>query len=96
MPGRDLKAPAPVKKNKKVEYIIEKIVDSKISYGRNKYLVRWLGYGPESDEWLDEGYMENAQKHIQAYELLNEPRKQNRRKAGPILDGHSRQHNAQL
>jgi len=34
------------------EYYIDKIIDV-CKHGRGmQYLVQWLGYGPEGDEWL--------------------------------------------
>jgi hypothetical protein len=34
------------------EYFVEKIIDARKRGRGMQYLVRWLGYGPEEDQWL--------------------------------------------
>ena len=34
------------------EYYVDKIMDAHKCRQGMQYLVRWLGYGPEEDEWL--------------------------------------------
>jgi Chromo (CHRromatin Organisation MOdifier) domain len=34
------------------EYFVEKIIDACKCEHSMQYLVRWLGYGPEEDQWL--------------------------------------------
>ena len=38
--------------NGQEEYFVEKIIDSKCSCLGAMYLVGWLSYGPDADEWL--------------------------------------------
>ena len=33
------------------EYLVEKILDSKMFRGRLKFKIKWEGYGPEHDSW---------------------------------------------
>jgi len=33
------------------EYLVEKILDSKMFHGRLKFKIKWEGYGPEHDSW---------------------------------------------
>ena len=40
-----------------------------------KYLVRWLGYGPEYDMWYSIENLQNAQELIEEYEQLHNARK---------------------
>jgi hypothetical protein len=61
IPGRVQKPPPPVIVDGEKEYEIEKILDSKVSRNRLKFLVRWKGYTAESDEWIDKDYLENSQ-----------------------------------
>ena len=46
---------------------MEKIVDHKVWYGRQQYLIRWLGFGPEEDNWLPEEELENAARVLKTY-----------------------------
>ena len=43
--------PPPVVVGSDVEYEVEKILDSRRRYRKLQYLVRWLGYGMDSDTW---------------------------------------------
>jgi len=65
-------------------YEIEAILDAKMGYfatGRYGYLVRWKGYGPEEDSWVDEPDAEGATDLIEEYWHAN-PKKQRGRKSG--------------
>lgn len=52
-PSRKLAQPGPIVTSEgTTEYFIDKIIDER-KWGRgHQYLVRWSGYGPESDLWL--------------------------------------------
>ena len=56
-------------------YEVEKQVDKRIrKYGRTpvtQYLVRWLGYGPEYDEWRSISALENSMELVEQYEASN-------------------------
>ena len=44
-----------------MEHEIDKIIDSR-PWGRGyRYLVRWVGYGPEDDEWLPGRMLEDCE-----------------------------------
>ena len=51
-------------------YEIDKIIDKRIVRADHgtKYLVRWKGYSPENDQWMDESELQNAQELVRAYE----------------------------
>ncbi|CAJ0948006.1 unnamed protein product [Ranitomeya imitator] len=44
--------PAPVLVDGELEYVIEKILDSRFSRQRLQYLVKWKGYGQEDNSWV--------------------------------------------
>ena len=53
-PSRTLHAPEPINVNDNMEHFIDRIIDERKGRGRGqtKYLVRWVGQGPEYDLWL--------------------------------------------
>ncbi|CAJ0936069.1 unnamed protein product [Ranitomeya imitator] len=44
--------PAPVLVEGELEYIVEKILDSRVSRRRLQYLVKWKGYAQEDNSWV--------------------------------------------
>ncbi|CAJ0919512.1 unnamed protein product [Ranitomeya imitator] len=44
--------PAPVLVEGELEYIVEKILDSRVSKWKLQYLVKWKGYGQEDNSWV--------------------------------------------
>ncbi|CAJ0943504.1 unnamed protein product [Ranitomeya imitator] len=44
--------PAPVLVEGELEYVVEKILDSRISRQKLQYLVKWKGYGQEDNSWV--------------------------------------------
>ena len=52
-PGRTLQRPGPIMTAEgETKYFIDKIIDQCTQGHGKQYLVRWLGYGPESNLWL--------------------------------------------
>jgi len=52
-PGRKFSKPAPViMEDGTEEYLVRDIIDEKRCGHGCRYLVRWVGYGPEEDRWL--------------------------------------------
>ena len=51
LPRRVQAMPQPVKLEGELEYEVAQILDSKIERWRLKYLVDWVGYGPEERTW---------------------------------------------
>ena len=60
-------------------YVIEKLIDKSVQIicrkPQIKYLVGWLGYGPEYDMWYPIENLQNAQELIEEYEQLHNARK---------------------
>ena len=69
--GRYQPPPPPVEVDGELEYTVECILDHK-KWGRNqrRFLVRWLGYGPESDSWEPESYLCDVDA-LHEYKLAN-------------------------
>ncbi|CAJ0940200.1 unnamed protein product [Ranitomeya imitator] len=44
--------PAPALVNGELEYVVEKILDSRFSRRKLQYLVKWKGYGQEDNSWV--------------------------------------------
>jgi hypothetical protein len=42
----------PVRVNRRTEYLVDKILDTRVSKGIGEHLVRWRGYGPAFDSWI--------------------------------------------
>ena len=42
----------PVTITKKTEYLVDKILDSRVRRGIREHLVRWRGYGQAFDSWI--------------------------------------------
>ena len=62
-PSRNLHAPEPINVNDNLEHYVDKILDERKSRGRGqtRYLVRWVGQGPEYDLWLPRKEIENCE-----------------------------------
>lgn len=42
-----------------IEHVIDKIIDERVHRGRLQYYVRWKGFGPAHDEWLERTELED-------------------------------------
>jgi len=51
LPGRVQAIPHPVEVEGELEYEVARILDSKIERRKLKYLIDWVGYGPEERTW---------------------------------------------
>jgi hypothetical protein len=65
--GRVQPAPPPDEIEGELEYEVEDVLDSKVVRGRLKYLVDWVGYGPEERTWESAEAVENAQEKVEAF-----------------------------
>ena len=65
--GRVQPAPPPEEIEGELEYEVKGILDSKIVRGKLKYLVDWIGYGPEERTWESVEAVENAQEEVVAF-----------------------------
>ena len=53
-PGRHPPPPPPVRVQGEEEYIVSKILDSRLHRGKIQYLISWKGYPPEDNSWEPE------------------------------------------
>jgi transposase InsO family protein len=67
IPERIQPPPPPVIIDGEQEDEIETILDCQIRNNRIKYYVRWKGYGPKYDSWMDEDHMDNASDLVEEY-----------------------------
>ncbi|KNZ75239.1 hypothetical protein J132_03894 [Termitomyces sp. J132] len=70
--NREYAQPGPVvtEDGAKDQYLIKKIINAQ-QHGRGKqYLVRWVGYGPDHDEWLPGVELEDCEA-LDAWEAKN-------------------------
>ncbi|KAH7885767.1 hypothetical protein F5I97DRAFT_1809283 [Phlebopus sp. FC_14] len=68
------------------EYEIEEIIDAKkgqFPHGRFGYFVKWKGYGPEHNSWVDEDDAGNAQELIDQFWSKRKKQKPGPRKSEP-------------
>ena len=54
-----------------LEYEVKEILDSKVVRGRLKYLVEWVGYGPEECTWESAEDVENARGLVASFHLAH-------------------------
>jgi hypothetical protein len=61
-PNREPARPGPIlTEDGTEEWHIDKIVDERRRGRGTQYLVRWSGYGPESDDWLPRSELEDTE-----------------------------------
>jgi hypothetical protein len=65
--GRVQPPPPPEEIEGELEYEVKEILDSKVVRGKLKYLVDWVGYGPEERTWEPVEAVENAPEAIAAF-----------------------------
>ena len=59
-PSRSLAKPGPIVVDGTPEHFIQKIINKKkISHNNVKYLVWWVGYSPEDDQWISVHDLDN-------------------------------------
>jgi hypothetical protein len=52
-PSRKFEEPGPICTDEgRWEHVVEKIMDERVRGRGKQYLVRWVGFGPEHDEWI--------------------------------------------
>ncbi|GAB1518131.1 chromo shadow domain protein [Rhizoctonia solani] len=71
-------------------YEVEAILDAKWQYnkrGKWSYFVRWKGYGPEDDLWIDEEDAGGAEDLVKEYHEANNLPRDGKGKKGPVKKG---------
>ncbi|CCO29236.1 hypothetical protein BN14_03241 [Rhizoctonia solani AG-1 IB] len=71
-------------------YEVEAILDAKWQYnkrGKWSYFVRWKGYGPEDDLWIDEEDAGGSEDLIKEYHETNNLPRDGKGKKGPVKKG---------
>jgi len=53
------------------EYIVEKILDSRMFRGKLQYLVQWEGYGVEHNQWEYAHHIKNAPERVANFHRMN-------------------------
>ena len=66
--GKKATIPTPVIVEGKKEYEVEKILNKRKIWGKDKFLVCWKGYTVEADTWEDRGNLKNAGKLVEEFE----------------------------
>ncbi|KAF7324932.1 Reverse transcriptase-RNase H-integrase [Mycena kentingensis (nom. inval.)] len=67
-PDRQLTKPGPiVGPDGEEEYFIERVLDKRVRYRKTQYKIRWRGYGPEDDDWIDADELEDSA-HVEAFD----------------------------
>jgi hypothetical protein len=69
--GRKQEPPPPVEVEGELEYEVNRVLDSRVVRGRLRYLVDWIGYGPESRTWEPAEYITNTADAISRYHRKN-------------------------
>lgn len=69
IPGRVPTPPDPVSVDGDIEYEVQEVLNSRRTGRGHKlqYLVRWKGYGPDEDSWVNASDMEHAPTKVRAY-----------------------------
>jgi hypothetical protein len=67
IPGRTQPPPPPVEIEGQQEYEVEEVLDSKILRNKLKYLVSWVGYGPEDRTWEPAENLQNSDEEVERF-----------------------------
>ena len=59
--------PPPVVVNEQEEYEVQKILDSKMRWGKVHYLVKWKGYSDAHNEWVPSENCDNAKEAVKDF-----------------------------
>jgi hypothetical protein len=65
--GRHQPPPLPVEVDGGLEYEVEEVLAHRGDGRVRRYLVKWLGYGPEHNSWEPVGNLENAPQKVADY-----------------------------
>jgi hypothetical protein len=60
LPGRTQEPPPPEEIEGELEHEVQEVLDSKIVWGKLRYLVEWVGQGPDERTWEPVEHVRNA------------------------------------
>jgi len=67
IPGRIKNPPPPIILDNQEEYEIENIIDSRVVYNKQEYLVDWKGYNISDRTWEPKENLGNSQELIERF-----------------------------
>ena len=68
--------PMPELEDEDEEYKVEKVKDKQIKAGHVRYLVKWLGWPLEYNQWVPEADMANAAGKIRSFKRSRKRKRQ--------------------
>ncbi len=71
IPGRRNPPPPPIEIDNQPEYVVDRILDSRVRRKRLEYLVSWEGYTAEHNSWEPASYLTNAQATVNEFHQQN-------------------------
>jgi hypothetical protein len=72
-PGRAHKRPAAILVHEKPEWEVELILDHRRNYGKNQFLVKWVGYPDSENSWEPLEGLENSMELVDEWWKINMP-----------------------
>jgi len=69
-PNRQIPPPPVEQVEGQEEYEVEKVLDHRVRYGKDEYLIKWKGYANHDATWEPVEHLQNAQEAIQDFEIL--------------------------
>ena len=70
-PDGEPSLPPPVLVDGKQQYEVDRIIGHRSTRQGLRFIVRWLGYGPEEDSIMSETTLANAWEALDAYKALH-------------------------
>ena len=74
IPSRTAPPPPPTIINNSLEYEVDKILDSRLYYGKLQYLIQWKGFNTSENSWEPLINLEHAKDSVHAFHAQNPSR----------------------